>query len=211
MKTARKGTATYRVSATGRAAHAGLEPELGVNATTEIAHQILDLTRLADPEHGTTVTPTIVSGGTTSNTVPENAHVLLDVRAWTATELDRVDKAIRAATPHLPGAILTIGDGNNRYPLEPQPGLDLFGHVRAAAHDLGLPPPEAVRSGGGSDGNFTAALGIPPLDGLGAVGAHPHGRDEHVNTHAMPDRAALLAVLVHRLAASSTPTGSSPR
>jgi glutamate carboxypeptidase len=211
VKTARKGTATYRITATGRAAHAGLEPELGINATTEIAHQILALTQLADPEQGTTVNPTIVSGGTTSNTVPETAHVLLDVRAWTATELDRIDKAIRGATPHLPGVTLTIDDGINRYPLEPQPGLDLLGLVRAAAHDLGLPPPQAVRSGGGSDGNFTAALGIPTLDGLGAVGAHPHGRDEHVNARAMPDRAALIAGLINRLVASPTSRKSSPR
>lgn len=200
LKIARKGTATYRITVTGKSAHAGLEPELGVNATTEIAHQILTLAQLADPDAGTTVTPTIVRGGVTSNTVPERAEALFDVRAWTKGELDRVDGAIRAATPHLDGATIEIGDGINRYPLEPQPGLDLLALAQDAARGLGLPPPDGVRSGGGSDGNFTAALGTPTLDGLGAVGAHPHGRGERVETPAMPARVALLAAVLNAVA-----------
>jgi glutamate carboxypeptidase len=196
VKIARKGTATYRITVTGKAAHAGLEPDLGVNATTEIAHQILTLAQLADPEAGTTVTPTIVRGGVTSNTVPETAEVLFDVRAWTRSELDRVDAAIRATSPHLARATIKVGDGINRYPLEPQPGLDLLALAQDAARSVGLPPPQGDRSGGGSDGNFTAALGIPTLDGLGAVGAHPHGRGERVDVGAMPDRVALLAVML---------------
>jgi glutamate carboxypeptidase len=199
VKTARKGTATYRVAVAGRAAHAGLEPELGVNAAVELARQILALSGLADPAVGTSVTPTVVAGGTTTNTVPEAATVHLDVRAWTAAELDRVDAAVRATRPHHSEAAITVTGGINRYPLQPQPGLDLLAVLADAAAGLGLPAPDGVGSGGGSDGNLTAAVGIPTLDGLGAVGAHPHGRDEHVDVNAMPDRAALLAALLNRL------------
>lgn len=135
VKTTRKGTATHRTTATGRAAHAGLEPDLGINATTEIAHQILALAQLTDPDAGTTVTPTLVHGGVTPNTIPEHAEALFDVRAWTEAELDRVDTALRSATPHLTGATTTVSEGINRYPLEPHPGLDLLTLVQDAARN----------------------------------------------------------------------------
>jgi glutamate carboxypeptidase len=154
---------------------------------------------LADPAVGTSVTPTVVAGGTTTNTVPEAAAVPFDVRAWTAAELDRVDAAVRATRPHHPEAAVTVAGGISRYPLQPRPGLDLLAVLAAAAAGLGLPAPDGVGSGGGSDGNLTAAVGVPTLDGLGAVGAHPHGRDEHVDVNAMPDRAALLTALLNRL------------
>lgn len=201
VKIARKGTAAYRLAVTGKAAHAGLEPELGVNAGIELAHQILALGLIARPDLGTTVTPTVLAGGTTSNTVPASAYVMIDVRAWTRGELDRVDAALRAARPGLAGASLAVEGGINRYPLEAERATGLLAVTRDAARDLGLAPPEGVRSGGGSDGNFTAALGIPTLDGLGAVGAHPHARSEWADAAAMPDRAALLAAVIERLLA----------
>jgi glutamate carboxypeptidase len=190
VKVARKGVATYQVTVTGRAAHAGLEPELGINAGIELAHQILVLQQLADPVAGTTVTPTVAVAGTTANSVPETAQLTIDVRAWTRAGLDRVDAAVRALSPHLPGAAVAVEGGVNRYPLEPEQALGLYALARHAAHEIGLPPPDAVRSAGASDGNLTAAVGIPTLDGLGAVGAHPHARTERVHTHTMPDQAA---------------------
>jgi glutamate carboxypeptidase len=199
LKVARKGVATYQVKVAGRAAHAGLEPELGINAGVELAHQILALQQVADPAAGTTVTPTVAVAGTTANSVPETAQLTIDARAWTRAELDRVDTAVRALRPHLPDAALTVEGGINRYPLEPEHALGLYALARQAAHDVGLHPPDAVRSAGASDGNLTAALAIPTLDGLGAVGAHPHARSERVHTHAMPDRAALVAALVDRI------------
>ncbi|MGW9212334.1 M20 family metallopeptidase [Embleya sp. NPDC055664] len=195
VKTARKGTANYEITAHGRAAHAGLEPELGVNAGLEIAHQSINLATLAASEDGTTITPTVMTAGITTNTVPEAATLHVDARAWTRTELERVDKAIRKLAPHLADASLTITGGINRHPFEPEVARALLEHAREAARSLGLPEPDAVRSGGGSDGNFTAAFGIPTLDGLGAIGAHPHGRNEHVLIDTMPDRTALLARL----------------
>jgi glutamate carboxypeptidase len=199
VKIARKGGASYRLSVAGRAAHAGLEPELGVNASIELAHQILDLASLAVPADGTTVTPTVLSSGTTSNTVPESGAVTVDVRGWTRDELERVDRGIRDLAPHLAGATLTVEGGIHRYPLESAMALPLLQLVQAAARDLGLPAPEGERSGGGSDGNLTAALGVRTLDGLGAVGGHPHGRDEWADITAMPNRAVLLAALIDRL------------
>ncbi len=199
VKVARKGLAGYRVAVTGRAAHAGLEPELGVNAGIELAHQVLALQALAAPAEGTTVTPTVLAAGTTTNTVPEAASVHVDVRGWSRDELDRVDAEVRRLSPRLRGATLAVDGRVNRYPLEAAMALPLLEVAQAAARDIGLPPLVGVRSGGGSDGNLTAAIGVPTLDGLGAVGGHPHGRDEWVDVAAMPERAALLAALIDRL------------
>jgi glutamate carboxypeptidase len=183
----------------GKAAHAGVEPHLGVNATIELAHQVLAVPELADAAKGTSVTPTVIKGGTTSNTVPAEASVCVDVRAWTSAELDRVDQAIRSLPARLPGASLAIGGGLNRYPMPLEVALPLLEAAQAAAVDLGIPPPEGGRAAGASDGNFTGALGIPTLDGLGAVGGGSHARGEYVDVSMMPDRAALLAGLVERL------------
>jgi glutamate carboxypeptidase len=207
VKVARKGVAGYRITVTGRAAHAGLEPELGVNATIEVARQLLRLDDVANPAAGTTVTPTLLTGGTTSNSVPESASVTVDVRGWTRDELDRVDAALRALTPLTQGASLLVEGGVNRYPLEPELAMPLLAAVQSAAADLGLPVPEGVRSGGGSDGNLTSAMGTPTLDGLGAVGGHPHARSEWVDVTAMTRQADLLAGLIDRLRLQP-PTGS---
>ena len=198
-KLARKGAASYVLRAAGRAAHAGLEPEAGVNATLELAHQVTALPLLGDPGAGTTVTPTVLDGGTTANTVPESAGVAVDVRAWTAAEQDRVDAALRALEPVLPGASLTVAGGIHRRPLEESSGRELLAVARAAAAELGMVLPPPARVGGASDGNLTAAVGIPTLDGFGAVGAHPHARGEYVNVPDLPRRAALLARTLHHL------------
>jgi len=202
LKVARKGGSVYRLTARGRAAHAGVEPHRGVNATIEVAHQVLAVQALAAASDGTSVTPTVVAGGTTTNTVPETATVCVDVRAWTGGELDRVDRMIRELTPRLPEAALTLDGGVNRYPLMPAVALPLLELARAAAMDIGVPPPEGAHAPGASDGNFTGALGVPTLDGLGAVGGGAHARSEYVNVSMMPERAALLAALIGRLLAA---------
>ncbi|HEY6785886.1 MAG TPA: M20/M25/M40 family metallo-hydrolase, partial [Trebonia sp.] len=199
LKVARKGGSAYQLMIGGKAAHAGVEPHRGVNATIELAHQVLTVLELADTAKETTVTPTVVQGGTTSNTVPEQASVCVDVRAWTSAELDRVDHAIRSLPARLPGASLAIGGGLNRYPMPPEVASPLLEVAQAAAVDLGVPPPGGGWAPGASDGNFTGALGIPTLDGLGAVGGGSHARGEYVEVSMMPDRAALLAGLVERL------------
>lgn len=199
LKVARKGGSVYRLTARGRAAHASVEPHLGVNATVELARHVLAVRSLSDPERGTSVTPTVLSGGTTTNTVPELATLAIDTRAWTRGELDRVDAALRALTPRLDGAALELTGGINRYPLDPDVAMPLFELAQQVAKELGLEPPGAAYAPGASDGNFTASLGVPTLDGLGAVGAGAHARGEFVELAAMPERVALLAGLVARL------------
>ncbi|MFI6980955.1 M20 family metallopeptidase [Embleya sp. NPDC050154] len=201
VKVARKGVARFRVEVGGRAAHAGLEPELGVNATVELAHQVLALVPVARAELGTTVTPTVAASGSTVNTVPEAATLAVDVRAWSRAELDRVARYMEGLRAVLPRAEISVSGGVNRYPLEEAMSLDLLARVRAAAREMGVPEPETVRSGGGSDGNLTAAIGIPTLDGMGAVGGHPHARDEFVDITSMPMRTALLATTIDGLCA----------
>ena len=199
LKVARKGGSAYRLEIRGRAAHAGVEPHLGINATIEVAHQVLAVQALASAADQTTATPTVVASGTTSNTVPELASQAIDVRAWSRDELHRVDKAIQALTPHLTGAVLTLHGGINRYPLQPEVTMPLLEAAQAAAADLGMPAPEGMHAAGASDGNFTGALGVPPLDGLGAVGGGSHARSEYADITMMPDRTALLAALTGRL------------
>ncbi len=197
VKTGRKGIANYRVEITGKAAHAGLEPEQGVNAGVELAHQILAISSLANSE--TSVTPTILAAGTTINTVPESAMCAVDARSWTTADLERVDRAMAALAPRLPGAKVTVSGGVDRPPFEEPIARSLYAEAATAARELGLVPLQAVRSGGGSDGNVTAAIGVPTLDGLGAVGGHPHARSEHIEVDAIPERTALLAALLARL------------
>ncbi|MGW0007330.1 M20 family metallopeptidase [Nocardia grenadensis] len=197
VKIGRKGLAAYRVAVTGRAAHAGLEPELGVNAVVELAHQILAIAGLASAN--TSVVPAVLAGGTTVNTVPEFAECSVDARSWSVPDLEQVDRAMFALAPRLPGATVTVTGGIARLPFEESSARGLYREAEAAARDLGMAPLRAVRSGGASDGNFTAAIGVPTLDGLGAVGGHPHARDEYVDVNAMPERVALLATLLERL------------
>lgn len=195
VKVARKGIGTYRLEVTGRAAHAGLEPELGANATVELAHQVLAITALGDDDAGTSVTPTVATSGTTENTVPAGSEVAIDSRAWSPDEQDRVDAALRALVPTVDGCTLALHGGINRPPLTEAVTQDLFDRARQVAADLGLPPLAPARVGGGSDGNFAGAMGVPTLDGLGAVGGGAHAEHEHVRVSALPDRARLLTGL----------------
>lgn len=199
LKHARKGVSIYDLRIEGFGAHAGLEPELGVNTTLELAHLALDLERLADPALGTTVTPTAAVSGTTTNTVPDRARLGVDVRAWSAAELARVDAAIRARVPVVPRATVTVLGGINRLPLETAHSADLLAIARDVAAEQGLGPVSSAAVGGASDGNLTAAIGIPTLDGLGAVGGGAHARAEWVDLAAMAPRAELVARLVERI------------
>ncbi|MGQ5260886.1 M20/M25/M40 family metallo-hydrolase [Micromonospora sp. ZYX-F-536] len=200
VKVARKGGSVYRLTVRGRAAHAGVEPRRGVNATVEVAHQVLTLGALgAADSGGTSVTPTLLSAGTTTNTVPERASLAVDVRAWTRDELERVDHAIRGLVPFLPEATLAVQGGINRYPMSPELARPLLELAQSIARQLGIPDVVGAHAAGASDGNFTAALGVPTLDGLGAVGGGAHAADEYVCVDRMPERTALLAGLVDAL------------
>ncbi|GGP77781.1 glutamate carboxypeptidase [Saccharothrix coeruleofusca] len=205
LKLERKGVSRYGVRVRGRAAHAGLEPELGVNATVELAHQVLAVAALADPGRGTTVTPTLMSAGSSANTVPALGEVAVDVRARDAAEQRRVDAAMRALRPVLAGAGVEVSGGPNRPPLPGSASAALFERASAVAAALGLPPLSGVAVGGGSDGNFTAGVGTPTLDGLGAVGGGAHADDEHVLVAELAPRAALVAALVADLLTGDGP------
>lgn len=202
LKLARKGVGMYALEIDGRAAHAGLEPEKGVNALLEAAHQILRMIELQDPAAGTTVTPTVAEAGTARNVVPAHARVEIDVRVRSAGEADRVDAALRSLTPALPGAALRLAGGPNRPPLERAMTERLFGVAVEVAKELGITL-GGVEVGGGSDGNFTAALGVETLDGLGAVGGNAHAEGEWVDLASMPVRAQLVAGIVERLLAEA--------
>ncbi|MFC7492632.1 MULTISPECIES: M20/M25/M40 family metallo-hydrolase [unclassified Nocardioides] len=212
LKIERKGVSLYDVRVDGRAAHAGLDPERGVNATLELAHQAIAVAALADPAAGTTVTPTAARAGTTTNTVPAGGSFAVDVRVRSVAEQDRVDAALRALTPALDGATVTVSGGPNRPPLEASSSAALLARVRTVADRLGLPEPRSAAVGGASDGNFTAGVGTPTLDGLGAVGGGAHADDEHVLVDHLVDRTRLLAGLVADLLAQPTnipePTGA---
>jgi glutamate carboxypeptidase len=199
LKTERNGVSLYDVRITGRAAHAGLEPERGVNATVELAHQALAIAALADPAAGTTVTPTASRAGSTTNTVPAAGSLAVDVRVRTMAEQERVDRAMRALLPVLQGAVVEVHGGPNRPPLEATASSALFVRASAVALRLGLPPLTSSAVGGASDGNFTAGVGTPTLDGLGAVGGGAHADDEHVVVDELPRRTALLRALVEEL------------
>jgi glutamate carboxypeptidase len=198
LKLERKGTSNYVLVFSGRASHAGLEPEKGINAGMALALTLPQVAALADPSAGTTVVPTVISAGTTSNTVPAEARVDIDVRARTAAELDRVDEQIRALAenPQVEGSTTTVLGGINRPPFEPEQSAALFARATSLAAELGLPAPEGVSVGGASDGNFTAGDGIPTLDGLGAVGDGAHAEHEHAVIAEIAPRTALLAALI---------------
>jgi len=197
LKIGRKGTSIYQVRVTGRAAHAGLEPHKGINALLELADQVRDIAALGSGE--LTVTPTLAHAGTTTNTVPAEALVHVDVRVPTKADQQAVHERMRGLTPYRPGATVEVMGGPNRPPMEPEQSADLLRKAREAASALGLGDIPAVSVGGASDGNFTAAIGIPTLDGLGAVGAHAHADGEFAQVAEMPRRAALVASLTEAL------------
>ena len=195
LKTGRKGCGTFEVRVGGRASHAGLEPEAGVNALIEAAHQVLVIAALARPEVGTTVTPTVATAGTADNVVPAEARISVDVRVESAAEKDRVEAAMARLTTVDSGATLDVGGGVNRPPMPESASATLFPLAQRVWPGLA-----GSAVGGGSDGNFTAAIGVPTLDGLGAVGGGAHADTEHVVVSTMPERAALIGNLVAAIA-----------
>jgi len=196
LKVWRKGTGRYVVTALGQAAHAGADHEKGVNAVEELAHQVLRLQGMTDYGRGTTVNVGWIQGGTRTNIVPERASARVDLRVRTRAEGERMDAVIKGLQPVLPGARLVVEGGLSRPPMEEGPTtLEPFHRAREIGAELGLAL-TASGSGGASDANFTAALGVPTLDGLGAIGDGAHSADEYVLVASLPERAALLAALI---------------
>lgn len=194
VKTGRKGTGTFEVVITGRAAHAGLEPEKGVNALIEAAHQVLAISTFGDAAQGTTVTPTVAHVGTADNVVPAEARIRVDVRVTNAGEKERIESLMRSLTPTLAEATVAVTGDIGRPPMPESASATLY----PLAEDV-MPGIGGVAVGGGSDGNFTAALGVPTLDGLGAVGGGAHADHEHVLADTMPGRVDLIAGILRRL------------
>jgi glutamate carboxypeptidase len=195
LKTARKSVGEAEILVHGRASHAGLAPEEGINAIHELARQITLIEKWNDPGRGITINADIIEGGTRSNVIAERARALLDLRALHSADIRRIENRLHALRPALPGARLEVRGGFNRAPLERKVSAALFARAKSLAAQMGLPLGECV-AGGGSDGNLTAALGIPTLDGLGAVGDGAHSAYEHILINTMPARAALLASLL---------------
>ena len=191
VKIGRKGTAMYQVIVHGRASHAGLEPEKGINATTEMAHVVLELSKLESSEYGTTVVPTVLRSGNTTNTVPDYAVLDIDIRSFSQADLIRVDQSIRSLAPTNKEARIEITGGLNRPPLEPSSTQYLYERAEKVAQTLGMKLGSAS-VGGASDGNFAAAAGAQVLDGLGAVGAGAHALNEWVSISAIDERIKFL-------------------
>lgn len=200
VKTSRKGCGEFDVRVRGIAAHAGIEPGKGVSAIHELARQIIALESLQDLERGVSINVGVISGGTRVNVIAEDARARVDVRVPTMEDAARIEAAVRALTPQLMGSSLEVAGGVGRPPLERTAGVArLYEEARGVARDLGRDLGEGG-TGGGSDGNFTAALGVPTLDGLGAVGDGAHALHEHVVLDELPWRAALVAGLIRRIA-----------
>jgi glutamate carboxypeptidase len=195
LKTSRKGVGEAEIIVHGRASHAGLAPEEGVNAIHELARQITRVQDWSDPRRGISVNADIVDGGTRTNVIAERARAVLDLRAMRVADMRRLERRLRALRPGVPGARLEVRGGFNREPMERKVSAALFARAKSLAGQMGLHLGECA-AGGGSDGNLTAALGVPTLDGLGAVGDGAHSAHEHVFVKTMPQRAALLAALL---------------
>jgi glutamate carboxypeptidase len=203
LKTARKGVGRFHLDVEGKAAHAGVAPQDGRSAIVELAHQVLRIQELQDLELGTTVNVGVIQGGTTTNVVPALAWADIDVRANTLAEARRVEEGLRLLDPVTPGTRLTISGGFNRPPMERSPAIAaLFEQARRIARTIGQELTEGS-TGGGSDGNFTAAQGVPTLDGLGVRGGGAHADDEHILIDSLTERAALLAALLRELQVQS--------
>lgn len=196
LKTARKGVGQFTLSVEGRAAHAGVEPEKGVNAIVELARQVLAVEALADPAMGTTLSTGLISGGSASNVVPAHASATIDGRVTTMAEAARVEAAIAALGPIHPGARLHVSGHFGRPPMERTPAVvGLYERVKAVGATIGLDLAEGS-TGGASDGNFTAALGVPTIDGLGSPGGGAHADSEHIEIDGFVERTVLLASLL---------------
>jgi glutamate carboxypeptidase len=197
VKTGRKGTAMYQVSVVGKASHAGLEPEKGINATTELAKLVMQISTLENPEFGTTAVPTVMQSGTTTNTVPALAKLDIDVRSFTISELNRIDKSIRALSSDV--AKVEVTGGINRPPLETSSSMELYEKLEKVAKDLGLSPIGHASVGGASDGNLAAAAGAKVLDGLGAIGMGAHAPGESIKISTIEERIKLTNAFINEL------------
>ena len=196
LKTGRKGVGIFEVAARGVEAHAGLDPESGTSAVDEIARVVLQLHAASDPAAGTTVNVGVVRAGTRSNVVAGTAHADVDVRVRSVAAQERIDALLQRLAPHDPRAEVAVRGGWNRPVMEPNAAISsVFALARRAAEQLGFELRE-TSVGGASDGNFAAAMGLPVLDGLGAVGGGAHARHEHVTVTGMVERSAVAAAVI---------------
>jgi glutamate carboxypeptidase len=199
VKTARKGVGDYQIRVSGKASHAGLDFQKGVNAIVELARQIEKISSFTDLKKGLTVNVGIVGGGSRTNVVPAEASAEVDVRIARLKDAAGIDKRMHSLRPFNRKCKLDVTGGINRPPMERTAGVAaLYEQAKTVARELGLKLGEAA-VGGGSDGNFTAGLGIPTLDGLGGVGDGAHATHEHILISELPRRAALLAGLIERI------------
>ncbi len=195
LKTARKAVGEVEIIVRGRASHAGLAPGKGVNAIHELSLQIARLMEWNDLPRGISINAGLVEGGTRPNVIPDRARAILDLRALRSNDMQRIEKRLRGLKPILRGAKIEVHGGFNRAPLERKISAELFQRASSLAKQMDFTIGEAT-AGGGSDGNLTAALGIPTLDGLGAVGDGAHSSAEYILARTMPQRAALFAALL---------------
>ena len=195
LKTARKGVGEMEIVVHGRASHAGLAPQEGVNAIHELARQIGHIAKWNNVRRGITINANIIEGGTRTNVIAERARAAFDLRALRLTDMRQLEQRLRSLRAILPGSRLEILGGFDRPPLEHKRSVALFARAKTLAAGIGMSLDECT-AGGGSDGNITAALGVPTLDGLGAVGDGAHTAREHIFIRSLPERAALLAALL---------------
>lgn len=198
VKISRKGTSMYTITLYGRAAHAGLEPEKGINATIEMVKIVEQLIALENPELGTSVVPTVFKSGTTTNTVPALATLEVDSRSFSMAEMERVKMAIYALEPEHEGARIEVSGGINRPPLEKSATQSLYMKLETVASELGMGPIGSAIVGGASDGNF-AGIHTEVLDGLGAVGSGAHALTENISISDLEPRSKLLAALTRAI------------
>jgi glutamate carboxypeptidase len=199
IKTARKGVGEFEVIIRGRSAHAGNDPRAGISAITELAHQIFAINKMCDFERGTTLNIGVVRGGVLSNVIAAEARALVDMRFRTEAEGARITEAMKSLQPAIVGSRIEVRGGINRPPLVRTPEIGaLFERAKQLAEEIGFELKEGS-VGGGSDGNFIAAIGVPVLDGLGVDGAGAHAEHEHIHISDMPRRAALLTRLIETI------------
>lgn len=199
VKTARKGVGEYTLRVTGVAAHSGLDFEKGQSAVIELANQILEISKLVDSSRGLTLNVGKISGGTRTNVVPATATANIDVRVCSPQDTSEIEQKLAGLKPVNPHCSISVSGKISRPPMERSEAVAaLYGKARDIARELGFELQEAA-VGGGSDGNFTAALGVPTLDGLGAVGEGAHAEHESVVIEELPRRAALLGGLIQSL------------
>lgn len=196
LKSARKGVGDFKVTATGRASHAGAEHQKGINAIEELAHQVLRLQSFTDYSRGVTFSVGNIKGGSASNVVPDNASLIVDTRANTVADAEWITQTIHALQPVLQGASIQVEGAFNRFPMEcDATRLQTFERISTIAKSIGMQIDHGA-SGGGSDASFTSAMDIPTMDGFGAVGDGAHAVHEHILVDSLTERAALCAAVI---------------